>query len=118
MVVDDDAHIRRLAQMILTTKGHIIIEAENGEECLEKLKSEHPDLILMDAMMPGKDGWEICKAIKDHPATQSIPVLMFTVRSGKTDIEKSIKEAGADGHISKPFQVQELESQISRILNR
>jgi CheY-like chemotaxis protein len=75
--------------------GHSVVEAGSGEECLEKLKAEDPDVILLDVRMPDADGWDVCRRVKADERTRSIPVVMFTVKTSKEAIQKS-RECGAE----------------------
>jgi two-component system alkaline phosphatase synthesis response regulator PhoP len=86
-------------------------------EAIEKTRSEQPDLILLDLMMPGMDGIEVCKVLKEDPTTDDIPVIMLTA---KGDIEDKIGgiETGADDYVTKPFDLGELKARIKMILRR
>ncbi len=118
MVVDDDPGILKLVRIILEKEeGYEVVEVESGEECLKRLKKEKPDLILLDVMMRGKDGWEICRKIKADEKHRDIPVAMLTVRASEEDMNKSL-ECGADTHINKPFDVEDLLDQVERLLGK
>jgi len=114
--VDDEPEIRYIARRMLEKAGHEVSEACDGEECLQKLKAEKPDLILLDVMMPGLKGWEVCRRIKAEDRTRSIPVVMFTVRTSEEDLEES-KRCGAEAHINKPFEREELLRVVNRVLD-
>lgn len=116
MVVDDEPDIRYLVRKMLEREGYEIIEAKDGGECLEKLKKERPDLILLDVMMPGMFGWEVSRKIKENEATRSIPVAMLTVRSSEEDKVKSLEESLADWHISKPVDSKKLIETVKWLL--
>lgn len=116
MVVDDDPGIRFIVQKILSEEGYDVIEAESGAQCLEKLKVERPDLILLDIMMPGIDGWETCRKIKDDDDLKSIPVVILTVRGSDQDKSKSFQESGANAHITKPIIWEKLLSTVKWVL--
>ncbi|RMF91223.1 MAG: response regulator [Methanobacteriota archaeon] len=103
MVVDDEPDILYLVSKMLRKEGHEVIEALNGKQALEKLKERRPDLILLDVMMPGLNGWEVSKKIKSDPEYRSIPVAMLTVKSSEEDMEKSFMYANCDAHIAKPI---------------
>ncbi len=117
LLVDDEPEMRFITRRMLEKAGHSVVEACSGEECLARLEEELPDLILLDVMMPGDDGWEVCRKIKARERTRSIPVVMFTVRTEEEDIEESAT-SGADAHINKPFEREELLGVIDRILGR
>jgi CheY-like chemotaxis protein len=102
--------------MMLEREGYEVIEAKNGDECLEKLQNTTPDLIILDIMMPGLDGWEICRKIKEAKETRDIPVVMLTVRTSEDSIKKSYEYAGCDAHINKPFDRKQLLDTIEEFL--
>lgn len=116
MVVDDEPDIRYLLRKMLEKEGYEVTEARDGRECLEKLKKERPDLILLDIMMPGMFGWEVSKRIKEDEMTKSIPVAMLTVRTSEEDKVKSLEESLADWHISKPMDREKLMETIKWLL--
>ncbi|MFQ6135553.1 MAG: PleD family two-component system response regulator [Candidatus Hydrothermarchaeales archaeon] len=116
MIVDDDPGMRFMVRKILTKEGYEVTEADSGEEALEKLKVERPDLILLDIMMPGIDGWEVCRKIKDDDELKTIPVVMFTVRGSDQDKSKSFQESGADAHITKPIIREKFLSTVEWVL--
>ncbi len=103
MLVDDEPDIRLIQRIILEKSGYEVVETESGEECLEKLKGEKPDIILLDVMMPGINGWETAKRIKEDESTKDIPVIMVTVRGSEADMTKSFQYSKSDGHVSKPI---------------
>ena len=116
LLVDDDEEVGELAQLLLTKRGHSVKRVFSGEECLELLRSGyHPDLILMDVFMPGKDGLQITKEIKSNPETKDIPVVLFTVMGTIDGIEEAAKKAGAIGYIAKPFNKSEFIAYIESI---
>ncbi len=117
LVVDDEPEIVFLAKMILEKEGHEVVVASDSTECFEKLKTEKPDLILLDIMLSGDDGWSTCRKIKEDEKTKDIPVAMFTVRTSEESVEKSY-ECGADAHINKPFDRTEMLDTIKQLLER
>jgi two-component system alkaline phosphatase synthesis response regulator PhoP len=118
MVVDDEENIVKIVKTMLESAGHDVITANSGRECLEILKHEKPDLILMDVMMPGMDGWETCRKIKENSETKDIIVSMLTVKSEDEDKVKSFDEAIADWHISKPIRKERLVQTVEWLLKR
>lgn len=118
MVVDDDPDMRLVLRRLLEREGYKALEAENGEKCLREAEEKKPDLILLDIMMPGMDGWEVCRMLKESPSTKSIRVLMLSVRNEEEDIEKSFKYAYADAHLGKPVKTEELISTVERLLQQ
>ncbi len=118
LIVDDEPEIVRMTGMMLEKVGYEMVGANDSTECFERLKEERPDLILMDVMMPGDDGWVTCKKIKENEKTKDIPVAMFTVRSSEDSVERSFKYSHADAHINKPFQMKELLDTVKGILEK
>lgn len=108
MLVDDEPDILLVERTILKKEGHEIIEVESGEECLERLETEKPDMILLDVMMPGIGGWETGKLIKENESTRDIPVIMLTVRGSDEDMTKSFQYSKSDGHVPKPIIKEKL----------
>jgi CheY-like chemotaxis protein len=116
LVVDDEMTVRRLVKRLLS-KEYEVIEAENGVEAIDVAKSQKPDLILMDMMMPKMDGLSACYAIKQDASTRHIPVVMLTAITH--DLNKRLSEnvMGANGYITKPFNAVELISTIRSLLH-
>lgn len=117
LVIDDDAGIRNLTRIILENAGHEIIDAEDGESGLRLLEECIPDAILLDIMLPGISGWEVCSIIRGNPELKDIPLATFTVRGEDEDIDQSIK-CHADIHFTKPFRNQELLDTVNRLLEK
>jgi DNA-binding response OmpR family regulator len=116
LVVDDEFILRDLMRTILEEEGFGVITASDGEEALKKADNELPDLILLDLMMPGKSGLEVCKILKSQAKTKSIPVVMATVLGREVD-RTLTKEAGADAHFMKPFSALALLTEVRRQLD-
>ncbi|NOZ59756.1 MAG: response regulator [Euryarchaeota archaeon] len=115
LLVDDEPDIRYITRRMLERAGHSVVEAGDGETALDILRREPPDLVLLDVRMPGMNGWEVCRRIKEDSTTGSIPVVMFTVRTSKDSVKRS-RECGAEAHINKPFEREELLELLERIL--
>jgi two-component system KDP operon response regulator KdpE len=113
LVVDDEPQIRRVMRTTLTSQGYIVSDARTGDEALEKLRSEKPDLILLDVNMPG-GGIEACREIR---ATSDVAIIMLTVRDTEQDKVDAL-DAGADDYITKPFHTRELLARIRAALRR
>ena len=107
LIVDDENLIIVSTQMVLETIGYEVVTALDGEEALEKAKQESPDLILLDIMMPGMDGWETLKRLKDDPRSAPIPVIVFTAREHSKGRQRSL-EMGAVEYFRKPFEPDDL----------
>ena len=114
LVVDDEPQIRRVLRATLSAEGYAIVEARDGQEALEKLRGERPDLILLDVNMPVLDGLAACREIR---ATSRVPVIMLTVRGAEKDKVRAL-DAGADDYVVKPFGIQELLARIRVVLRR
>jgi DNA-binding response OmpR family regulator len=118
LLVDDEPEIRVLTRMMLEKAGYEVMEAKDGEEGLRSLMKDKPDLVLLDIMLPGDDGWEVCRKIKANEKTGDIPVVMFTVRTSEDSVKKSMDYAHADAQIDKPFDRKELLATVERILKK
>ena len=116
MVVDDDVDMVGATKMVLEMEGYQVVVAYDGEEALRKVEAEMPHLILLDKMMPGKTGVEVCKILKSNTKTKHIPVLIFTA-SG-TDIKDLVAQAKADGYFLKPFAPEDLLAEVKKRLEQ
>jgi CheY-like chemotaxis protein len=112
LIADDEPDIRLMVSRMLG-RDYLVLEAADGDEAVELARLHKPDLILMDIMMPEKDGYSACLSIKSDPATRSIPVVMFTGIDHQLNIKLS-DEMGADGYITKPFSLDELMNVVTR----
>jgi len=109
--VDDEEDMVFVMRVRLRAMGYEVDTSYSGEKCLEYLKNQKPDLVLLDIMLPGLSGFDVCKEIKKDPSLKEIPVLMLTAKSGEQDIQKA-KEAGAQDYLIKPFEADELSKKI------
>jgi len=114
LVVDDEPQIRRVMRSTLSSQGYVITEAKNGEEALEIMRKERPDLILLDVNMPGMGGLEACREIR---RASDAPIIMLTVRNAERDKVAAL-DAGADDYVVKPFGIEELLARIRASLRR
>ena len=116
MFVDDEDDVRGSVKQLLTKWGYKPIVAKNGYDCLKKLKTENPDLILLDIMMPGMDGWDTCAKIKADKKTENIPIVFLTA---KTDpISTSMGRIASFDYITKPFDINDLKKRIESALKK
>ncbi len=117
LVVDDEEDIRELVELNLSQEGFKVIACESGEEALEMAGSQLPDLIILDLMLPGIDGLEVCKKLKSNLKTENIPVVMLTAKGEETDVVTGL-EIGADDYITKPFSGKVLVARVRRLLRK
>jgi two-component system phosphate regulon response regulator PhoB len=117
LIVDDEEDIRELVELNLVQEGYGILSCETGEQALEIASSKLPDLIILDLMLPGIDGLEVCKQLKSNIKTENIPIVMLTAKGEEADIVTGL-ELGADDYITKPFRGKVLVARVRRILRR
>ena len=117
LVVEDDLDIRELISFNLANEGHQVFEANDGEVGIDKARSNNPDLILLDLMLPGIQGLDVCRIIKSDQETKEIPIIMVTALGQEEDIVKGL-EAGADDYITKPFSIKVLIARVNAVLKR
>ena len=117
LVVEDDSGIKELISFNLSNQGHQVFEANNGEIGIEKARKKLPDLILLDLMLPGIHGLDVCRIIKADQETKDIPIIMVTAMGQEEDIVKGL-ETGADDYITKPFSIKVLLARVSAVLRR
>lgn len=117
LVVEDDPDIKELISFNLSNQGHQVFEANDGELGIEKARKDLPDLILLDLMLPGIHGLDVCRIIKADQETKDIPIIMVTAMGQEEDIIKGL-ETGADDYITKPFSIKVLLARVSAVLRR
>ena len=117
LVVDDEAPIRLLCRVNLEAEGMQVTEAADGPTGLERAKADPPDVILLDVMMPGIDGWRVAEELLDDPATSEIPIVFLTARAEFRDRAKGLDIGGVD-YITKPFNPLELAPLVRDLLDR
>ena len=117
LAVDDEPNILELLEFNLAASGFNAITASDGEQALAVAGAQHPNLVLLDLMLPDIDGSEVCRRLKSSPATASIPIIMLSAKG--EDVDKVIAlEMGADDYVTKPFSVPELMARIKALLRR
>ena len=117
LIIEDDPSTLRLIRYTLQQEGYQVLTASNGLEGLRKAKSEQPDLIILDAMLPGIDGFEICHRLRAEPQTAKLPILMVSAKARQIDKATGLK-VGADDYITKPWHRPELVTKIAAMLQR
>ncbi len=115
LVVDDEPGIRLYLKRLLGADGFAVQTAADGDEALASLEAAPPDLVLLDVMVGGRDGYEICETIKRDPATRAIKVCMLSAKSRAIEIEKGMA-MGADAYLTKPFSMDELRATVRDLL--
>jgi two-component system alkaline phosphatase synthesis response regulator PhoP len=115
LVVEDEAHLREVIADNLELEGYTVETAENGLDALERARGSRPDLMLLDVMLPGLNGFEVCKRLRE--ASDDVPVLFLTARSGDDDRVRGL-ELGGDDFLGKPFDLRELMLRVKAILRR
>lgn len=114
LVVEDDPSLREVVALGLRREGYQVVEARDGQAGLDQFALERPDLVLLDVMLPGLDGFEVCRAIR---RTSLVPVIMLTARTDTVDVVVGL-ESGADDYVTKPFEFPELLARIRSVLRR
>jgi two-component system phosphate regulon response regulator PhoB len=117
LLVEDEESILELLDYNLSKEGYSVTQVTTGEAALESARSDLPDLIVLDLMLPGLDGFDVCRLLKGEPATKHIPIVMLTAKGEEADIVTGL-ELGADDYITKPFSPKVLVARIRAVLRR
>lgn len=117
LIVEDEKDIAKMLDYNLKKEGFKTLSVRNGEDAIGSAKSAHPDLVILDLMLPGIDGLEVCKTLKGDSKTASIPIIMLTAKSQESDKIVGL-ELGADDYMTKPFSLRELIARIKAVLRR
>ncbi len=115
LVADDEPNIVISLEYLLQREGYTVIVARDGQEALDAITRDKPDLVLLDVMMPHKSGFEVCQAVRGDVALQSIRILMLTAKGRETDVAKGLA-LGADAYMTKPFSTRELVQKVAQML--
>lgn len=117
MVIEDEPDIVEVITYNLSREGFQVLSANDGEEGLDRTRDESPDLVLLDLMLPGLDGVELCRRLKSEPRTRRIPIIMVTAKGDESDVVLGLG-VGADDYIKKPFSPKELVARVKAVLRR
>ena len=115
LLVDDEPSIVKIVGKRLEVEGFDVLVAVDGQDALVKARAAHPDLIILDVMLPKLNGYEVCKALKQDARYQKIPIVLFTAKAQEKD-EKLGMECGANGYVPKPFSAQELLEKVRALI--
>lgn len=115
VVADDEADIRRLVAFTLKRRGHDVLEADGGDTVLELVRTELPDAIVLDVMMPGMTGLEVARILSTEPETARIPIIILSAKGQAAEVDQGLA-AGAHAYLVKPFAPQDLAAKISELL--
>ena len=116
LVIEDEDNIAIALDYLMTREGYDHDRIANGAEALDRIRTTHPDLVLLDVMLPEVSGYEICQAVRLDPSLADVKILMMTARGSAIERRKGLA-LGADGFISKPFELQELRTEVRRLLS-
>ena len=115
LIADDEPNIVLSLEFLMKREGFEVQVAADGEAALQAIAAQVPDLILLDIMLPKKDGFDVCQQIRSHPQWQSIKVVMLTAKGRDTEVSKGIA-LGADAYMTKPFSTRDLVAQVRQLL--
>jgi DNA-binding response OmpR family regulator len=116
LVVEDEESLLKLESILFTSKGYRVTGVRGGKDALTAIAQDAPNLVVLDLMLPDMDGFEVCRSIKENPATCAIPVVMLTAKKSSRDLERG-RQVGADAYITKPFKSVKVLEVIEGLLN-
>jgi two-component system response regulator MtrA len=117
VVADDDVDVRMLVMLKLEHAGHDVVGVENGHDAVAACRSTHPDLVVLDLMMPGMSGLDACQEIRSDPALAETSIILLTARAQETDVHAGMA-CGADAYVTKPFSPRDLALRVDSLLTR
>lgn len=117
LIADDEPNIVISLEFLMKREGYDVTIATDGEEAVNRIRADRPDLVLLDVMMPKKSGFEVCQEVKADPALQAIRILMLTAKGRDTEVSKGLA-LGADAYMTKPFSTKELVERVRTMLER
>lgn len=115
LIADDEQNIVISLEFLMKREGFDVVVATDGDEAVRRIRSEMPDLVLLDVMMPKKSGFEVCQEVKADPALQSVRILMLTAKGRDTEVAKGLA-LGADAYMTKPFSTRDLVARVRSML--
>ena len=115
LIVDDEPNIVISLEFLLKREGYTVVIARDGQEAIEAIERERPDLVLLDVMMPKKTGFEVCQDVRTNDALQATKILMLTAKGRDTDVAKGLA-LGADAYMTKPFSTRDLVQKVASML--
>lgn|SRR5574340_49554 len=116
LIADDEQNIVISLEFLMKREGFEVSVANDGDSALQAIERDRPDLVLLDIMLPKKNGFEVCQRIRDNPAWQAMKVIMLTAKGRDTEVAKGLA-LGADAYMTKPFATKDLVSQVRRLLD-
>jgi DNA-binding response OmpR family regulator len=117
LIADDDLEILNLTRSLLRRRGFDVLEASDGDEAISKVLESRPDLVILDVMMPGQSGWEVCRSIRETESLKNTGVIMLT-GVGQRMNEMTSPLYGADGYLDKPFEFETLDALVTEVLEK
>ncbi len=117
LIADDDLDILNITRRLMKKRGFNVLEASDGDEAMKKILEHQPDLVVLDVMMPGQTGWEVCRSIRETESLADTGVIMLT-GIGENMNEMTSPLYGADGHLDKPFEFEDLDALVTQVLER
>lgn len=117
LVADDEPNIVISLEYLLKREGYTVVIARDGQEAVDAILREQPDLVLLDVMMPKKTGFEVCQEVRGHDSVQATKILMLTAKGRDTDVAKGLA-LGADDYMTKPFATRELVQKVAQMLGK
>ena len=115
LIADDEPNILISLEFLMKREGHTVLLARDGDEALALIRAELPALVLLDVMMPGKSGFEVCQAVRADEALADVKILMLTAKGRDTDVAQGLG-VGADGYMTKPFSTKDLAARVREML--
>ncbi len=117
LIADDEKNILISLEFLMKREGYVVVLAHDGQEAIDAISRVHPDLVLLDVMMPNKTGFDVCQEVRANPDFKDMIILMLTAKGRDTDIAKGMA-MGANGYVIKPFSTRELAKQVRDMLDQ